>query len=67
MKYFFLAALVTLAACSPQKALNDADMLCRDGVQYMSYEKMNTRGDVSYSIVPHFKPDGSLYTCKVVK
>lgn len=55
--------VLLLSACSPQKALNEADRLCRDGVEYLSYEKMSSNGTLSYSIVPHFKPDGSLYTC----
>lgn len=66
MKKIIAAALValTLSACSPQRALDEADRLCRDGVEYLAFTKMNTSGDISYSIVPHLKPDGSLYTCK---
>ena len=64
MKYLALATLLALGACAQaQDAIDKAEMICKDGVEYMSYTKYNSRGDVSFSIVPHFKPDGTLYTC----
>jgi hypothetical protein len=61
---FVLALLISLAGCDmAQSAIDDADMICRDNVQYMVYSKLNSDATLSYSVVPHFKPDGSLYTC----
>ena len=66
VKYLALAALVAaLAACTNvQKEVEQSDYVCKDGVEYFVYTKYTGSG-VSYSVVPHFKPDGSLYTCKV--
>ncbi|RZK44587.1 MAG: hypothetical protein EOO61_03270 [Hymenobacter sp.] len=68
MKYLALAALLALTGCDDmvQSAIDDADMICRDNVEYMVYSKLSSNGSLSYSVVPHFKPDGSLYTCKKV-
>ena len=67
MKYaIILLAALALSACDNQgqEALDDATMICKDNVEYMSFYKMSSNGSVSLSIVPHFKSDGSLYTCK---
>jgi hypothetical protein len=48
-----------LSGCSSQAALDHAKTICRDNVEYLVYI------DPGYirTVVPHFKPDGSLYTC----
>lgn len=58
-----LLAALAISGCSAQSALNSAKAICRDGVEYLSYERFAAAGDYSFSIVPHLKPDGSLYTC----
>ena len=66
MKYLALTALMALSACGGvQGAVEDSDFVCKDGVEYFVYTKYTGSG-VSYSVVPHFKPDGTLYTCRKV-
>lgn len=61
MRPVLLAALAAmlLSGCSSQAALDHAKTICRDNVEYLVYI------DPGYirTVVPHFKPDGSLYTC----
>lgn len=66
MKILALIAFAALAACTNvQEDVNQSGYVCKSGVEYFVYEKYAS-GGVSYSVVPHFKPDGSLYTCKQV-
>lgn len=60
-----LLALLVLAGCGEYNPLSpdDTDLICRDRVEYMMFYKASSNGSVSVSVVPHFKPDGSLYTC----
>lgn len=60
-----LLALLVLAACGDGNPLSpdDTRLICRDRVEYMMFWRASTSGSVSISVVPHFKPDGSLYTC----
>lgn len=63
MKKLILAAMLGLAACgSVQEDVENSGYVCKDNVEYFVYEKYSG-GNYSYSVVPHFKPDGSLYTC----
>lgn len=65
MRLLLLAAALTLAACDDgaQKSVDEAEYICKDGVEYFVYTKISSSG-VGYSVVPHFKPDGTLYTCE---
>jgi hypothetical protein len=64
MKKLLVIPFLLLAACTTaQQAVDSASYVCKDGVQYFVYEKMNTNGDASYSVVPHFKVDGTLFSC----
>jgi hypothetical protein len=60
-----LLAILVLAACGDSNPLSHGNtrLICRDRVEYMMFWRTSSSGSVSISVVPHFKPDGSLYTC----
>lgn len=60
-----LLALAALSGCERANPLRPSNTtgICRDGVEYLMFEKMSSNASVSISVVPHFKADGSLYTC----
>ena len=67
MKCALILALAILAGCTNvQQDVEESDYVCKDGVEYFVYTKATGSG-ITYSVVPHFKADGSLYTCKVIK
>lgn len=65
-KFLVIAALALgVTACDGvQEDVTNSDYVCKDGVEYFVYSKYSGNG-YSYSVVPHYKPDGSLYTCTV--
>lgn len=65
MRFTIISLLALLAGCAqpPQEAVDNASTVCKDGVEYFVYEKWNSKSGSTYSVVPHFKPDGTLYTC----
>lgn len=64
-KFLAAFAAIALVGCgSVQDAVDDSDYVCKDGVQYFVYGKMNTAGHMSYSVVPHYKnTKGELFAC----
>ena len=52
MRYIILLSMIFLFGCSPspQSGMTH-NIVCIDGVEYIS------------AMYPHFKPDGTLYTC----
>lgn len=65
MKKILIAlAAISLSACTAQYAVDHADLVCKDGVEYFVYTKYNTKGDVTFSVVPHYKnAKGELFSC----
>lgn len=61
-----VAASLLVAACERTNPLRNSntEAVCRDGVEYLVFEKMSSNASASISVVPHFKPDGSLYICR---
>jgi hypothetical protein len=65
-KIVFVAAIATmLAGCnapglkSPQKKIDDAEIVCRDNVEYLYIPVSG----YATALTPHLKVDGTPYTC----
>lgn len=63
MKY--LPLLLLLAGCQGemQSSVTNSEYVCKDGVEYFVYERMDTGGRLASNVVPHFHLDGTLYPC----
>jgi hypothetical protein len=64
----FCAAALLLAGCVPanyERLATDAaslrEVVCIDNVEYLAIP-VKSNGD-SWAITPHYRPDGTLYTC----
>ncbi len=73
-KLFVLTiSLLLLLGCSPEfetaapakSGSENFDVVCIDGVEYIFFAKdTSSFGSLGW-LAPHFKPDGSLYICKM--
>lgn len=61
-KFLIVAALALSACGGVQGAVQNSDYVCKDGVEYFVYEKWSG-SNPTYSVVPHYRPDGTLFTC----
>jgi len=65
MKRIIITFTLALTACNgTQGAVDDATFVCKDGVEYFVYERIDSAGHVASNVVPHFHIDGTLYPCR---
>jgi len=62
-RILMVLAILSLSACQDyaQNVIDRPYMICRDNVEYMVITGLSGGG--ASDVVPHFKPDGTLFTC----